>query len=103
MEYIGESIYEKTFNYGQVKAICEVFKYKEELENTFSYELDYEDIIAIGLKYYEEWERLADLRNGKRTEPVYNDIGNEINFVSEEEYAYEQAYVDRRVREDYLM
>lgn len=97
------SIYEKEFNYGQVKAICEVFKYREELEKTFSDPLDYEDIMAMGLKYYEEWEQLADLKNSDRTEPVYNDIGNELSFINEEEFAYEQSYVDRRVREDYLM
>lgn len=88
------TIYEKKYNYGQVKAICEVFKYNDILQ------LDYEDIINIALGYYDEWKQLA--KNYGKGKPVYNKIGNEVEFINEEEYAYEQAYFDRRVSEDYL-
>lgn len=97
------SIYDKRFNYGQVKAICEVFKYREQLEEVWYEPVDYENIIELALKYYDEWKQLADLYNGKRTKAVYNEIGNEVSFINEEEYTYEQSYVDRRIQEDYLM
>lgn len=81
------TIYEKRFSYGQVKAICEVFKYREELAKIWDGCADYEDIIEIALKYYNEWKQLADLYNGKRTKAVYNEIGNELSFINDE-YAY---------------
>lgn len=97
------SIYEKQFNYGQVKAICEVFKYREELSKLWNEPCDYEDIIRLALRYYEEWDKLATAKNKNITTPIENKEGTLIDFISEEEFAYEQVYIDRRIREEYLM
>lgn len=97
------SIYDKQYNYGQVKAICKVFKYREELAKIWGGCADYEDIIDLALDYYSEWELLANLRNNKNTTSAYNKIGNKIEFISEEEFAYEQSYIDRRIKEDYIL
>lgn len=97
------SIYEREYNYTQVKAICEMFKYRDVIANVWGYNCDYEDIIEIALEYYEEWKQLADKKNYNKTEPIYNKIGNEIEFADFEEFAYEQNYFDRRVREDYIL
>lgn len=97
-----KTIYEKKYNYSQVKAICELFKYRNELQELWGV-CDYEDIIKLALEYYEEWTKIVDYKKGKRKTPIVNKIGNEINFISEEEFAYEQAYFDRRIKEDYLL
>ena len=95
------SIYNKKYNYGQVKAICEVFKYRKDLQMKTNDEWTYEEIIEQAMQYYEEWRKLADLHNGKRKKPVYNAIGNEMELY-DDEFAYEQDYFDRRIKEDYL-
>lgn len=97
------SIYDKQYNYGQVKAICEVFKYREELAKSWGGYADYEDIIELAIDYYSEWEQLANLHNNKKNISAYNKIGNKIEFISEEEFAYEQSYIDRRIKEDYIL
>lgn len=99
----NSEIYEKQYSYSEIKAICEVFKYREEIARVCCNDfLDYEDIIQIALQYYAEWEQLANLLNGTRNEPVLNEVGNEIEFISEEEFEYEQVYIERRIKEDYL-
>lgn len=89
------SFYEKKYTYSQVKAICEIVKY--------GFDWDYETIIRIALNYAKEWQKLAKIKEDGSNKVVYNEIGNPIEFLSEEEYSYEQAYYDRRIREDYLM
>ena len=86
-----KTIYEKNYNYSQVKAICELVKYSNVI-----YFDNYEDIINIALGYYDEWKRLA--KNKKTGKITRNKIGNEIKFINEEEYAYEQAYYNRRIK-----
>lgn len=92
-----KTIYDKKYTYSQVKAICELFKYNNILN------WDYEDIIQVALRYDREWQELAKDKEKGNNKVVYNEIGNPIEFLDEEEYAYEQAYYDRRIKEDYLL
>lgn len=90
------SYYDKRYNYEQVKAICEVFKHNKELC------WDYEDVISVGLQYYDEWVKLARNKEKGNGKGVKNKYGNVVQFLDNSEYAYSQDYVARRVVEDYL-